>query len=151
MGWALLMGCARRLVEADAFARSPAYVNYQNMVVVGKDIFGATLGIVGCGRIGMEVARRSIGFQMRVLYHNRSRKPELEAELGAEYATMPDLLAKSDYVVLVCPHTPATEHLIDAQAFQLMKPTASLINIARGNALANQTSTDFLSQKLFRV
>lgn len=137
MGWALLMACARRLVEGDAFARGPDFLKYQNMVLLGKDVFGATLGIIGCGRIGMEVARRSLGFKMKLLYHNRSRKPELEAELGAVHVSLKDLLVASDYVVLACPHTPATENLIDAKALKTMKPSASLINIARGGCLAH--------------
>lgn len=134
--WALLLGCARRIPECDAMARSAAYTEYQNMLLLGGDVTGATLGIVGMGRIGAEVARRATGFRMKTLYHNRTRRPlEVEAELKAMYAPLDELLAASDYVVLACPLTPETSGLIDAAAIGRMKRTACLINISRGGVV----------------
>lgn len=134
--WSLLLGCARRIPECDAMARSPAYTEYQNMLLLGSDVAGATLGIVGMGRIGSEVARRALGFKMETLYYNRSRQPAaVEAELRASYAPLDELLAKSDYVVLVCPLTAETNGLIDAAALRKMKSTATLINVSRGGVV----------------
>jgi glyoxylate reductase len=101
-------------------------------LLVGADITEATLGIVGMGRIGIEVARRARGFRMKILYHNRNRRPEVEADLGATYVGLDELLATSDFVTLHVPGNPATRHLIGAAELAKMKPTAILINAARG-------------------
>lgn len=135
MAFALLLGCARHLGQCDRFARSPEFTHYQNMLFCGEAVAGATLGIVGMGRIGCEVARRATGFRMRILYHNRRPQPEAEAELGAVRVPLPELLAQADFVVLTCPLTAETRHLIDAGALQTMKPSASLINVARGGVV----------------
>lgn len=132
MGWALLMAAARRIPEGDEYSRRPDFTKYVNMCVVGTDIHSTTLGVVGMGRIGEEVAKRGRGFGMRILYHNRSRKPVAEKELGAEYRTKDELLAEADHVVLCCPLTPETRGFIDAAALRRMKRTATLVNIARG-------------------
>lgn len=136
LAWALLLACARRIPECDAFARSPAYTEYQNMLLLGSDVAGRTLGIVGMGRIGREVARRATGFRMTTLYSNRTRQPEaVESEVQATYASFGELLERSDFVVLTCPLTDDTVHLIDAAALKRMKPTATLINVARGGVI----------------
>ncbi len=132
MAFALLMAAARRIPEGIAKVRAGEWRTWDPLGLLGAEVWGATLGIVGLGRIGTAVARRARGFQMRVLYHDRVRKPDLEAELGLEYADMGDLLAQADFVSLHCPLIPDTHHLIGEQALRRMKPTAVLINAARG-------------------
>lgn len=132
LGFALLLASARRLIEGDRYARSPEFTVYDPGYMLGREVHSATLGIVGLGRIGRQVARRAHGFEMRVLYHNRRRAPDAEAELGVRFAAFDELLAESDYVMLTCPLTDETKGLIDARALAKMKPTATLVNIARG-------------------
>ena len=147
MAWALLMAAARRVVTADAYARSAAFTKYDNMIFLGKDVTGATLGIVGMGRIGAEVARRASGFKMKVLYCNRTRRPAAdEAELRAEFVPKERLLAEADYVVLVCPLTSETRHFIDADALKLMKQDAVLVNVARGGVVDTDALFDALQR-----
>jgi glyoxylate reductase len=133
MAWAILLAAARRVVEGDRFTRSGRWKTWELMALTGQDVHGATLGIVGMGRIGAAIARRGRGFAMPVLYHNRTRvDPALERELGARHATLDDLLRQSDFVVVSCALTPQTRHLIGERELGLMKPTAVLVNIARG-------------------
>ncbi len=130
---ALMLATCRRVVEADRFTRSGQWRYWTPLLMVGQDLTEATLGIVGLGRIGLEVARRARGFRMRILYHNRHRRPDAESELGATYVDLPTLLAESDVVSLHVPATPETRHLIGAAELARMKPTAYLINAARGS------------------
>jgi lactate dehydrogenase-like 2-hydroxyacid dehydrogenase len=132
-GWALMMATARRITESEHFLRTGKWEKWQHDAFLGPDVYGSTLGIVGMGRIGQALARRAQGFNMQMLYHNRSRvAPEIEAELNAEYRTKEALLREADHVVLVLPYTPANHHTIGAAELALMKPTATLTNIARG-------------------
>lgn len=135
MGFALLLACARRVVEGDAYARSAEFTAYDPGYMLGTEVHSSTLGIVGMGRIGLEVARRARGFGMRVLYHNRSRRIEEETAVGAEYVDFEMLLSESDFVVLCCPLTRETSGLMNERAFSLMKHTAILVNIARGGVV----------------
>lgn len=130
--WALLMATARRLVEAQKVIERGEWRGLSPMFMVGQDVYGRTLGIIGAGRIGSAVARRAIGFDMTILYHNRRRNPDLEAATGARYAGFHELLEQSDFVVLMVPLTPETYHLINEDALRRMKPSAILINAARG-------------------
>ncbi len=132
MGWAILMATARRVVEGDKFTRSGRWKTWELMGFTGQDVHGATLGIVGLGRIGAALARRAKGFAMPVLYHNRRRAEALEAEVGARYVPLDDLLRQSDFVVISCALTQETRHLIGERELGLMKPSAILVNIARG-------------------
>jgi len=132
MALALLMAAARRIPEGIEKVRAGEWRTWEPLGLLGADVWEATLGIAGMGRIGTAVARRARGFAMRVLYHDRVRKPELEAELGLEYAALDDLLTQADFVSLHCPLTPETHHLIGEQELRRMKPTAILINTARG-------------------
>ncbi|MDR3639490.1 MAG: D-glycerate dehydrogenase [Isosphaeraceae bacterium] len=132
LGFALLLASARRIVEGDRYARSPAFVTYDPGYMLGREVHGATLGIIGMGNIGRQVARRARAFDMRVLYHNRRPRPEVEQELGVRFAARDELLATSDYVMLVVPLTHETQGLIGPSELALMKPTATLINLARG-------------------
>ncbi len=131
LGWALLMAAARRLTETERWLREGRWDSWAFDQFLGADVHGATLGIVGMGRIGSAIARRARGFSMQVLYHNRSRAPN-EAELGARRVELAELLRRADHVVLVVPYTPETHHLIGARELASMKPGAVLVNIARG-------------------
>lgn len=133
-GWALLMAAARRITEAEQWLRDGKWQKWRYDSFVGADLHGATLGIIGMGRIGQAIARRSTGFGMQVLYHNRSRlAPELEAQANhARYVSREELLRQADHVVLVLPYSPALHHTIGEAEIALMKPTAVLVNIARG-------------------
>jgi glyoxylate reductase len=131
--WALLMAAARRVVEADRYARSGQWTTWKWDLLWGADIHGKTLGVVGFGRIGRAVARRALGFGMRVLYHDTVRADAAaERELGATRTDLETLLRESDFVSLHTLLTPDTRHLINERTLGLMKRTAILVNAARG-------------------
>ncbi|UCE32750.1 MAG: D-glycerate dehydrogenase [Burkholderiales bacterium] len=134
MAWALLMAAARRVTESERWLRAGHWKRWEWAQFLGQDLHGATLGIAGMGRIGSAVARRARGFEMRVLYHNRSRAAN-EAELGATRVDKDQLFAEADHVVLVMPYTPQTHHFVGARELGLMKPTATIVNIARGGII----------------
>ncbi|MGV8898834.1 MAG: 2-hydroxyacid dehydrogenase [Burkholderiaceae bacterium] len=132
--WALMLATARRVTEAEHWLRAGQWQKWRFDTFLGADIHGATLGILGMGRIGQAIARRSLGFDMRVLYHNRSRLP-VEQEAYANNATFvskEELLRSADHLILVLPYSPQTHHAIGAAELALMKPGATLVNIARG-------------------
>ena len=133
-GFALLMATARRIAESEHFLRAGKWQKWSYDMFAGSDIHGATLGIIGMGRIGQGIAKRGAhGFGMKVIYHNRSRlDASLEAECKASYASKEELLKSADHVVLVVPYSAASHHTIGAAELALMKPTATLVNIARG-------------------
>ena len=132
MTFALILATARNIVIGDHYARSPEFTLYDPSLMIGKEVHGSTLGIVGLGRIGKQVARRACAFDMRVLYHNRRRDPAAEAEFNAEFRTLDDLLAESDFVALNCPLTEETTNLISTPQFEQMQRSAVLINMSRG-------------------
>ncbi len=132
LAFALLLATARRIPQASAYLREGKWKTWSPLLMAGQDVHGATLGIVGLGRIGMGVAKRGRGFGMRVLYHNRNRNPEAEAGLEVAYRSLDDLLRESDFVVLLAPQTDDTHHLIGGREISLMKRTACLINAGRG-------------------
>ncbi len=132
LAWALLMAAGRRIVEGHKLIEAGQWTSWSPMFMVGQDISGATLGIVGAGRIGSAVARRAAGFDMRILYHNRRPSPELEARTGAQYRGLDDLLRESDFVVVLLPLNDQTRGMFGAREFALMKPTAVFVNAARG-------------------
>lgn len=133
--FALLMAVGRNILIGDRYARGPEFTHYDPNLWHGQEIYGSTLGIIGMGRIGKVVAKRAGGFEMNVLYHNRNRDPETEAELGVRYAGLNELLQQSDFVTLNMPLTPETLRMIGREQLLLMKPTAYLINVARGGVL----------------
>lgn len=135
MAWALLMAAARNVVASDRDTRAGGWQTWSPTGFLGVDVFGATIGIVGLGEIGEAVARRASGFKMRVLYHSRTRKPALEADLGLEYRALPDLLAESDFVSLHTPLTAETRHFMGTGQFAAMKPSAILVNTSRGGVV----------------
>ncbi|HQD39782.1 MAG: D-glycerate dehydrogenase [Firmicutes bacterium] len=133
MAWALLMAVGRRIVESDKFTRAGKFKGWGPMLLLGYDIYGKTLGLVGLGRIGEAMVKRAHGFDMKVLYYDANRRsPEDEKELGIEYRELDQLLAESDYVSLHVPLLPSTHHLIGERELGLMKKTGILINTARG-------------------
>ena len=134
-GFALMMATARRVSEAERFVRQGGWTkNGIFDLFAGADVYGATLGILGMGRIGRAIAKRgALGFDMRVIYHNRTQlTPALEKEVGASYVDKTTLLKEADHLVLVVPYSAASHHAIGAAELALMKPTATLTNIARG-------------------
>ena len=133
-GFALMMATARRMAESEHFLRRGAWTKWSYDMFTGSDVYGATLGILGMGRIGQAIARRgALGFGMRVIYHNRSRLPaEQEAPIGACYVDKATLLREADHLVLVLPYSAASHHAIGAAELAQMKPTATLTNVARG-------------------
>ncbi len=146
--WALLMAAARRIVEAEKFVRAGQWQTWEPTLLLGADLTGSTLGIVGFGRIGQAVARRARGFDMKVLYYSRHRKElALERSLGVEYAELETLLSESDFVSLHASLSAETYHLIDDRSFELMKSSAILINTARGAMVDEQALYRALSTK----
>jgi len=144
MTFALIMATARNIVSGHQYAVGPEFVDYDVNIFHGQEVSGATLGIIGMGRIGKVVAKRASGFDMRVLYHNRNQDKQAEAELGVEYASLDELLAASDFVALNMPMTPETANMIGSRELSLMKSTASLINVARGGVLDHDALYDAL-------
>jgi glyoxylate reductase len=146
--WTLLMAVARRLVEGDAWMRSGTWPGWDLDQLLGGDVWGKTLGVVGFGRIGRGVARRALGFQMRVLYHDGVRAPgEVEKQLNAELVDFDRLLRESDFISLHVPLLPETRHLISTQAFEKMKRTAYLINTSRGPVVDEAALVSALENK----
>jgi glyoxylate reductase len=148
MGFTLLLAAARRLVEGDRYARSAEFTRYDPGYMLGREVHGATLGIVGLGRIGQQVARRARGFEMRVLYHGRHPRDAAATPLAAMYcSTLDELLSASDFVMLCCPLTDQTRGLIGRDSLAKMKPTAILINIARGPVVDTAALTAALEER----
>lgn len=128
----LMLSTARRVVEGMDYVRGGKWETWGLTLLLGQDVYGATLGIIGMGRIGQAVAKRARGFEMRVLYYDQQRLPEVEQALGVEYCPLDDLLAQADFVSLHVNLTPETKSLIGARALGMMKPNAVLVNTARG-------------------
>ena len=147
MAWALMLGVARRVPESDRFVRAGKWTGVYWSQLMGADVHGATLGVIGLGRIGQAIARRAQGFGMRVLYHKRTPDPEAARSVGAEYRSKTDLLRESDFVVLSIPLTSETRHLIGAAELALMKPTAFLVNVARGPVVDEAALVEALRTK----
>jgi glyoxylate reductase len=146
--WTLLMAVARRLIEGDALARSGGWKGWNLDQLVGADIWGKTLGILGFGRIGRAVARRASGFNMRVIYNDAMRSPgEVESELRAEYMERDKVLREADFVSVHVPLLPATRGLIGARELALMKPSAFLINTSRGPVVQEAALIAALEQR----
>jgi len=131
--WALLMAIARRVVEANKYVRTGKWkVGWHPMMMQGRDIYGATIGIVGLGRIGCAIAKRAKGFDMQVLYYDIIRRPDFEKEYNIQFTQLDTLFQKADFVTINTPLTKETYHLVDEKKLKLMKKTAYLINNARG-------------------
>jgi lactate dehydrogenase-like 2-hydroxyacid dehydrogenase len=123
---------------------------FSQIVVVGREVYGSTIGILGMGRIGLEIARRAgLGFDMKVLYYNGTRKtPEEEKAVGgAEYVSLEELFKRSDCLVVAAPYSAETRHIVNAAAFELMKPTSILVNISRGGLVDHDALVEALEKK----
>ncbi len=139
LAWGLLFSIARRITEGDRYIRAGKWRDWKLMLMAGHDIYGQTLGLVGMGRIGQAVARRARGCGMRILYHNRQRvEASVEAALGATWVPLPALLEQADFVSLHVPLAPETTRFIGEAELRQMKPTAYLINTARGPVVDEQ-------------
>lgn len=145
--WALLLAAARRVVEGDRFTRAGRWGSWGLEFMLGQDVHGRTLGVVGLGRIGRAVARRARGFDMRVLYASRRRHEDAERELGVQWYLLDDLLAEADFVSLHTPLTPQTHHLINRERLRRMKPTAVLVNTCRGPVLDEEALVEALRER----
>ena len=146
--WVLLMAAARRITEAERWLRAGNWKGWKNDQFLGVDVHHATLGIVGMGRIGQAIAQRAKGFSMRVLYHNRNRLPvKVERATGAKHVGFEKLLRESDFVSLNMPYSPASHHLIGAKELALMKPTAVIVNAARGGIIDDAALVQALRDK----
>ncbi len=148
-GFALLMATARRVTESEIYLREGRWSKWSYDMFAGSDVHDSTLGILGMGRIGQGIARRGAhGFGMNVIYHNRSRlSPELEAGCKARYVSKEELLREADHLVLVLPYTPESHHAIGATELAQMKPTANLINIARGGIVDDAALAQALRER----
>jgi len=148
-GFALLMATARRVCESEHYLRAGQWKQWRYDLFAGAEVHGSTLGILGMGRIGQGVAKRGAhGFGMKVIYHNRSRlSPELEAECGASYVSKAELLAQADHLVLVLPYSAESHHAIGAAEIAQMKPTATLVNIARGGIVDDAALAQALRER----
>jgi glyoxylate reductase len=137
--FALLLAAARRVVEAAEFIKDGKWQSWSPFLLAGHDVHHKTIGIAGMGGIGEAVARRAKGFGMEILYHNRSRKPDAEQALGAQYCSFDELVERSDFLVAMTPLTPETKHLFNAGVFKKMKPSAIFVNASRG-AVADEAA-----------
>lgn len=146
LAFALLLATARRIVEAEAFTRSGDWVTWSPMLLTGPDVHHATLGIIGMGRIGYEMARRAHGFEMNIIYSCPHSHPEAERDFAATHVSLESLLQKSDFVSLHTPLKPATRHLIGSAELNRMKPSAILINTARGPIVDQAALVDALQR-----
>ena len=148
LAMALILAVARRIVESDIYARAEKYMGWDPLLFMGSDVHHKTLGILGFGRVGQALAKRAAGFDMNILYHNRNRvDPEIEEEIGATYVDQEMLLKTSDYVSIHVPLTPETTGLIDSKALTLMKPSAFVINTARGEIIREAELVKALAEK----
>lgn len=152
VGFALLLSAARRIGESERWVRAGGWqMAFHPMYWLGAEVNGATLGIVGLGQIGLEMAKRALGFDMRVIYYSRTRKPELEERHGLEYVEPQVLLSDSDFVSLHIPLTPETRHYVGEPELRMMKPSAILINLARGPVVDSKALYIALSEKWIRA
>lgn len=146
--FALLMAAARRIPEADAYIREGNYNNWCPATLLGSDIYGKTLGILGLGKIGAAVARRAKGFRMKIIYNAaRGPKPELEQELGCSFVSFEELVQQSDYLSLHCKLNADTEHIIGKSELGMMKRSAYLINTGRGKLVEEEALAEALENK----
>ena len=152
LAWTLMLGAARRITEVERRVRNGEWTGWRLKQWLGTDVHHATLGIVGMGRIGQAIARRAAGFDMRVLYHNRSRVAEdIERRLDATWTELDALLRQSDFVILQVPYTPETRHLIGAAELAKMKPTAILVNSTRGGVVDDAALVEALEAGTIRA
>jgi glyoxylate reductase len=144
MTFALLLAGARNITQGDRYARSSDFTSYDPSFMLGQEVHGSVLGIVGLGNIGYQVAKRAIAFDMKVVYHNRRKNDRAESELGVEYLSLDDLLKRADFVSLNMPLTKESTRLISSRELNLMKPSAVLVNAARGGVVDHEALLEHL-------
>jgi glyoxylate reductase len=147
LAFALLMSTARRIVEAAEMVKQDQWKSWSPLLLAGHDIHHKTIGIVGMGKIGSAVAKRATGFDMDIFYHNRTRKPGVEKELGAVYCSFDELVSKSDFIVCLTPLTPETRNLFTREVFKKMKSSAIFINVGRGPVVDEEALYEALVEK----
>ena len=147
LAFALLLAAGRRVVEGDRYARRPDFLRYDPSFMLGREVHGSTIGILGMGRIGRQVATRARGFGMTILYHNRRRDDEAEIAIAAQYVPKDELLAAADYVVLTLPLTAETRGYVGRAELAKMKPTATLVNVARGAVVDKDALAEALAAR----
>lgn len=147
MAWALLFAVTRRIYEGDKYVREGKWDSFSPNLLLGQDVTGKTLGVIGAGRIGKAFAKKSLGFDMKILYHNRSRDDEFEREYNATYVDKKTLLKESDFISLHVPLTDETKHMIGEEEFKLMKNSAIIINTARGPVIDEKALVKALKEK----
>ena len=147
MGISLMMAAARNVVVGDHFARGPDFLIYDARILLGQMVSGATLGIIGLGRIGYQVAKRAAAFDMEILYHNRGHNEQAERDFSARRTTLDELLSTADFVVLSMPLSDETRGMIGARELALLKPTSVLINIARGGVIDHDALLETLTER----
>ncbi|MDB5083289.1 MAG: ghrB 1 [Bacilli bacterium] len=145
--FALLMATARRIVEAEDNLRRGGWKTWSPMQLTGLDIYGATLGLIGMGRIGEAVAKRAKGFDMNVIYYNRNRKPEAEQQFGCQYKSKDEVVQEADFLVVLTPLTPETQGILGARELNMMKKTAILIKTARGSVVDEEALYEALKER----
>lgn len=143
----LLLAAGRRLVEGDAYARAGKWKTWALMLLAGQDLYGATLGLIGLGRIGSAVARRAKGFEMRVMYYDPYRRQDIEKQLGIEYREMNEVLREADFISVHVPLMESTRHLISRDQFRLMKKTAVFVNTSRGPVVDQRALAEALQAR----
>jgi glyoxylate reductase len=148
LAFALMMTAARRIPEGIDYVRADKWRTWGPMLLMGHDVHHATLGLIGLGRIGVEMAKRARGFDMRVMYTDVFRREDLEASMGLEYASFEDVIRQADFVSVHTPLTPETRHLLNREAFQKMKSTAIVINTARGPVIDTDALIEALQNKV---
>jgi glyoxylate reductase len=151
LAFSLILAVGRRIVEGDKYARGPEFVRYDPSYILGREVHSSTLGIIGLGRIGEQVAKRARAFDIKVLYHNRNRRRDVEEQLGVRYVSRDELLTNADYVVLTCPLTNETRGLIGQSELAKMKPTAALVNVSRGPVVDTAALTEALTNRVIRM
>ncbi len=147
IAWGLIFATARRLIEADKYLRAGKWKRWTPTLLLGYDLYGKTLGIIGMGRIGSAVARRAVGFNMQIIYFSRTPKPEIEKKLGAKFMDLTTLLKEADIVSIHVPLTNETKKMIGKKELNLMKKTAILINTSRGSVIDEQALIEVLKEK----
>ena len=143
----LMLGAARRLVEGDRYAREGKWKTWEPLLLAGQDMYRATLGLIGLGRIGSAVARRAKGFEMRVMYYDPFRREDLEQSLQIEYRPFTDVLRQADFISVHVPLSEQTRHLIGRDQFSMMKPTAVFVNTSRGPVVDQQALAEALAAR----
>lgn len=148
LAWTLLMSVARRVLEGDQIIRNGEFINWEPTLLLGRNIYGKTLGIYGMGRIGTAVARRASGFGMKVLYHNRNRNTQGERETNSTYVDYETLLSQSDFIVITAPLNKQTAGRFGIEEFKKMKQTAIIVNVGRGKIIRESELASALSERI---